>query len=200
MSKKSWKGGTLISPVPPVIVTCTNGEENNLLTVAWTGIINSDPPRTYISVRPERYSYSFIEKSGEFTINLMPARYARAVDFCGVRSGRDGDKAKKCGLHYENGVKVLCPMIAESPLSLECRIFEKKELGSHTMFLADIVCCNVEDSLISPSGKLRLDSAELLSYCHGEYFSIGKKLGKFGFSVEKKSSAKRCGKKQGNGK
>ncbi len=193
MSKLNWKGGTLLAPVPPVIVTCSNGEENNALTIGWTGIINSDPPKTYISVRPERHSYQLIKQSGEFTINLMPSRYAKAVDCCGVKSGRDVDKFKQCGLHYEKGKSVACPMVSESPLTLECKVTDELPLGTHTMFVADIVSCNVEETVISQSGKLRLDKADLLAYCHGEYFRLGEKLGSFGFSVMKPKTMRKKG-------
>ncbi|MGN1080890.1 MAG: flavin reductase family protein [Acutalibacteraceae bacterium] len=200
MGRLSWKGGTLLSPVPPVLVSCGDGEISNVITVAWTGIINTLPPKTYISVRPERYSFGIIEKTGEFTINLMPAKYVRAVDFCGVKSGRDTDKIKECGLHFENGAEVSCPMIAESPLTLECKVFEKKELGSHTMFLADIVSCNADSGIVTKEGKLCLDKAGLLAYSHGEYYKLGEKIGSFGFSVMKKSTAAKKRRKNHNGR
>lgn len=193
MSKHSFDGGALLAPVPPVLVTCEHNGITNSLTVGWTGILNTNPPKTYISVRPERHSYSLIKESGEFTINLMSSKYAKAVDYCGVKSGRDIDKFKECNLHYEKGVKNSCPMVKESPLSIECKITDVVELGTHTMFMADIVSCNVEEEIISSSGRFRLDKADLLAYCHGEYYKLGEKLGTFGFSVMKPKTKRKKG-------
>ncbi len=186
MEKQNWSGGALLAPVPPVLVTCGTMENPNILTVGWTGIINTIPPKTYISIRPERYSYTKIRDSGEFVINLSTTALVRAVDFCGVRSGRQIDKFAATGLTPLPASKLKCPLLAQSPLSLECRIFEQIDLGSHSMFLADIVAVDVDKSLIDHSGKLHLDRAQLLAYAHGEYFSLGEKLGTFGFSVRKK--------------
>lgn len=190
MPKIAWKPATLLAPVPAVLVTCGNLEKPNLFTVAWTGIINSIPPMTYISVRPERHSYSLIRESGEFALNLTTRSLCRATDFCGVRSGRDMDKFKQMDLHIEPAQKISAPLLAESPLSLECRVTEIKELGSHHMFLAEIVAINVEENLIDKSGKLELSKADLLAYAHGEYLNLGDKLGTFGYSVRKKRPAR----------
>ncbi|MGI6030186.1 MAG: flavin reductase family protein [Eubacteriales bacterium] len=186
MSKITWRGGTLLAPVPPVLVTCGTMERPNLLTIGWTGILSTIPPRTYISVRPERYSHSLIRESGEFVINLTTASMVWATDLCGVKSGREIDKFALCGLTPQPASQVSCPMLQESPLSLECRVQQVIPLGSHDMFLADIVAVNVEESLVDSAGKLHLDKAGLLAYAHGEYFELGKKLGSFGYSVRKK--------------
>jgi flavin reductase (DIM6/NTAB) family NADH-FMN oxidoreductase RutF len=186
MSKQLWDGGALLAPVPPVLVTCGTMEKPNVLTVGWTGIVNTIPPKTYISIRPERFSYPIIVESGEFVINLPTIALTRAVDFCGVRSGRQLDKFAETGLTSLPAAKVNCPMLAQSPLSLECRVFQQIELGSHTMFLADIVAVDVDENLIDKTGKLHLERAGLLAYAHGEYFALGEKMGSFGFSVRKK--------------
>ena len=186
MSKITWKGGALVAPVPPAMVTCGEGERANIITIAWTGIINTHPPKTYISVRPSRHSYNLIKESGEFVINLTPSRLVRAADFCGIHTGRKVNKFERCGLHTEPASAVQCPLLAESPMSLECRVTEVIELGSHHMFLADIVAVNVDESLLDSEGKLHLDRGGLAAFAHGEYFELGKKIGTFGFSVKKK--------------
>lgn len=191
MSKIAWKGGALIAPVPPCMVTCGKGEDANIITVAWTGIINTVPPKTYISVRPSRHSYALIRESGEFVINLTPSRLVRAADFCGIHTGRKVKKFEKCGLHPEEASEVSCPLLAESPLSLECRVTEVIPLGSHDMFLADIVAVDVDESLLDETGKLHLERAGLAAFAHGEYFEMGKKIGSFGFSVRKKKKARK---------
>lgn len=188
MSKATWKGGALLAPVPPALITCGTMDNPNVLTVAWTGIINTVPPKTYISVRPERFSYKMIEKSGEFVINLPTESMVRAVDFCGVRSGKDTDKFKETGLTAEECPSVSCPQIAQSPLTLACKVFQKIELGSHHVFLADIVGTNADQSLIDKNGRLCLEKAGLIAYAHGDYFALGKHLGDFGFSVRKKKT------------
>ncbi|MBP5270382.1 MAG: flavin reductase family protein [Clostridia bacterium] len=190
MAKQVWKGSAVFGPLPPALVSCGDGETRNVLTVAWTGIVNSHPPMTYISVRPERYSYGIIDHTGEFVINFPTSALAAAADACGVLSGRKVDKAAKLGLTYEECEKVSAPAIAECPLSLECRVTEKKELGSHTMFLAEIVAVRVDERLIDSKGKLNLQQAGLISYQHGEYFATGGKRGEFGFSVKKKEKKK----------
>ena len=201
MAKIVWPGGALLAPVPAALVSCGTAEKPNVLTAAWTGIINSNPPKTYISLRPERYSYEIIRESGEFVINLSTQALVRAADFCGVRSGRQVDKFEKMHLTALPASQVAAPLIGESPLSLECRVFQTIELGSHTMFLADIVAVDVDDSLLDEKGKLRLDRADLIAYAHGEYFALGKKLGSFGFTVRKKPlPAARSGKKPRGGK
>ena len=186
MSKQIWKGGALTAPVPPCMVTCGSGDGANIITIAWTGIINTVPPKTYISVRPSRHSYGLIRDSGEFVVNLTPASLIRAADFCGIHTGKKINKFERCGLHTEPASLVSCPLLAESPLSLECRVTDVIPLGSHDMFLADIVAVDVDESLIDPQGKLHLDRAGLAAFAHGEYFELGKKIGTFGFSVKKK--------------
>ena len=195
MSKISWKGGALIAPVPPAMVTCGTGEEANIITVAWTGITNTVPPKTYISVRPSRHSYYLIRESGEFVINLTPARLVREADFCGIHTGRKVKKFERCGLHQEAATEVSCPLLAESPMSLECRVTDVIPLGSHDMFLADIVAVDVDESLLDEKGKLHLERAGLAAFGHGEYYEIGKRIGTFGFSVRKKKKGKPQGKK-----
>jgi len=186
MAKIKWRGGTLLSPVPPALVTCSDGERENLLTVAWTGIVNSDPPKTYISVRPSRYSYDIIKKSGVFVINLTTKELTRAADWCGVRTGAKENKFERCRLETERACEIDCPILTASPLSLECRVTDVIPLGSHDMFLADIVAVDVNEDLVDENGKLHLDRAGLVAYSHGEYFELGKKIGKFGYSVAKK--------------
>lgn len=186
MSKVKWKAGTLTAPLPPVLVSCSDGEHDNLITVAWTGIICSDPARTYISLRPERYSYDIIKKSGEFVINLPSSHIIRSIDFCGVRSGRNIDKFSACRLTREAASEVLCPMVAESPVSIECRVFDIIPLGSHDMFLADIIAVDVDERYIDDKGKLHMERCSLAAYAHGSYFALGKKIGSFGYSVRKK--------------
>ena len=186
MSKLQWKGSTLLAPVPAALVSCGTLEKPNALTIAWTGITCSDPPMTYISVRPERYSYDIIKKSGEFVINLTSGAMARATDLCGVRSGREMDKLAATGLTVEPAKEIAAPVIAQSPLALECRVKQIIPLGSHDLFLAQVVACDVDESLLDESGKLCLDKAKLIVYSHGEYLALGKKLGTFGDSDRKK--------------
>ena len=186
MSKIAWKGGTLLAPVPAVMVSCGDMEKSNVFTVAWTGIINSTPPKTYISVRPSRHSYQMIKERGEFVINLTTEALARATDSCGVLTGAKVDKFAKFKLTKEKGQEVEAPLIAESPLCLECRVTDIIPLGTHDMFIADIVAVDIEESLVDGDGKLHLDKAKLLAYSHGEYFALGKKLGSLGYSVRKK--------------
>ena len=186
MSKIVWKGGTLLAPVPAVLVSCGDMETSNVFTVAWTGIINSTPPKTYISVRPSRHSYGMIKERGEFVINLTTAELVRATDSCGVLTGAKVDKFKKFGLTKEKGQEVSAPLVAQSPLSLECRVTDIVPLGTHDMFIADIVAMDIDESLVDEDGKLHLDKAKLMAYAHGEYFALGKKLGSFGYSVRKK--------------
>jgi Conserved protein/domain typically associated with flavoprotein oxygenases, DIM6/NTAB family len=186
MSKLQWKGGALIAPVPPVMVTCGNEEKANIITIAWTGILNTVPPKTYISVRPSRYSYDIIKESGEFAINLTPSALVKSADFCGIHTGRKVDKFEKCGLTKEKATKISCPTIAECPLNVECKVTEIIPLGSHDMFIADIVAVNVDEKLMDKDGKLHLEKASLAAFAHGEYYELGKKIGSFGFSVAKK--------------
>lgn len=191
MSKIQWKGGALLAPVPACMVSCGTAEKPNIITVAWTGIINTHPPKTYISVRPTRHSYPIIKESGEFVINLTTTSLVRHADFCGVHTGAKIDKFARCGLHTEAAHEVGCPLIAESPLSLECRVTDIIPLGTHDMILADIVAVDVDEGLVDGEGKLHLDRADLAAYAHGEYFALGKKLGSFGYSVRKKKNLKK---------
>ena len=190
MSKISWKGGTLLAPVPPALISCSDGQRDNLITVAWTGIINSDPPKTYISLRPERFSYDIIKKSGEFVINLPSSHIIRYIDFCGCRSGRELDKFAACRLTREAASKVGCPTVAEAPISLECRVTDIIELGSHHMFMADILAVDVDERYVDEKGRLHMEKCSLAAYAHGQYFALGKKIGSFGYSVKKKQTRK----------
>ena len=171
------------------MVSCGTMESSNIITVAWTGIVNTVPPKTYISVRPSRHSYKLIKESGEFVVNLTSAALIKKADYCGIFTGAKVDKFKKCGLTKEEASEVSCPIIAESPLSLECRVTDVIELGTHHMFLADIVAVDVDDSLLDSKGKLCLEKAGLAAYAHGEYFELGKKIGYFGFSADKKGKS-----------
>ncbi len=186
MAKQVWKPGTLLAPVPPVLVSCGTMDKSNIITIGWTGIINSHPPMTYISVRPERYSYSIIEASGQFVINLPTKRLVFAADYCGVRSGKDIDKFAKMKLTKEEATKIVAPMIAESPVNIECIVKDNISLGSHNMFIAEIVAVNVDDSAFNKLGKLDFIKCGLIAYAHGEYFTLGESLGNFGFSVKKR--------------
>ena len=190
MSKIKWKGGALIAPLPPVMVSCGDMEKSNILTVAWTGITNTVPPKTYISVRPSRHSYSIIKESGEFVLNLTPASLIKAADYCGIYTGAKVDKFEKCGLTPMPSKEVSCVSILECPLSLECRVTDIIPLGTHDMFLADIVSVSVDESLLDEKGALHLDRAHLAAFAHGEYFELGKKIGYFGFSAAKKKKGK----------
>ncbi|MDD6264773.1 MAG: flavin reductase family protein [Clostridia bacterium] len=197
MSKQIWKGSALLAPLPPALVTCGTMEDADILTVGWTGIINSHPPKTYVSVRPERYSYNLIKRTGEFAINLPTRKLVRCVDYCGVRSKRDTDKLRDCNLHIEKGVEIDAPILVESPVNLECRVFDVISLGTHDMFLADILSVRVEEDLVDNEGKLRLNRCSPIAYSHGEYYALGDRLGKFGYSVKKKKSTRRTQGKKG---
>lgn len=186
MSKINWKGGALTAPLPPVLVTCSDGRTDNVFTVAWTGITCTQPPKTYISVRPSRFSYNIIKGSGVFAVNLTTEALISAADTCGVRSGRDVDKFSLLSLEKTPAFKIPCPLLQASPLSLECRVDRILPLGSHDMFLADIVAVDVESSLLGSDGRLRLERAGLAAFAHGQYFALGRKLGSFGYSVRKK--------------
>ena len=185
--KQNWKPGTLLYPVPAMLVSCGEAGHSNLFTVAWVGTICTDPAMLYISVRPERYSYGLIKERMEFTVNLTTAAMARATDFCGVRSGRDLDKWNATGLHRYPGVAVSCPAVEESPLSIECKVTSVLSLGSHDMFIARVVNVLADEAYMdAATGRFRLDEAGLMNYSHGGYFAQGEKLGTFGFSVKKK--------------
>lgn len=200
MGKRSFKGGAMLNPVPAVMVSC-GSRKPNIITIAWTGIVNSNPPMTYISVRKERYSHNIIENTGEFVINLCSEELTFATDFCGVRSGRDTDKFKEMKLTPERAEIVRCPMIKESPVNIECRVREIIELGSHDMFIADILKVHVDEQYIDRSGRIRLDQASLVAYNHGEYFGLKRQpIGKFGFSVMKPKTRKRINREKQGGK
>ncbi|MGB5824095.1 MAG: flavin reductase family protein [Proteocatella sp.] len=184
--KREFKAGTLFAPVPAVMVSCGDMKNPNVMTVAWTGIVNTKPPMTYISIRPERHSYDLIKKEGCFVINLTTRDLVHTADFCGVVSGERNNKAEKCEFRYQESKHITAPAIKESPVSIECKVKDIIKLGSHHMFLAEIVAINVEESIINHNGKICLDKAELITYLHGEYFELGRNLGKFGFSVNKK--------------
>ncbi len=186
MSKIAWKGGTLLAPVPAVLVSCGTVEKPAALTVAWTGIISSDPPRLYISVRKERNSYEMIKQSGEFCVNMMPSSAVRSLDYCGIKSGKNEDKLAKRKLTALECTKVSAPMIAQSKISLECKVFDILPQGSHDMFLADILAVDLDEELIDEKGRLMIEQAGLLAYAHGTYFALGKKIGSFGFSTKQK--------------
>lgn len=185
--KQNWKPGTLLYPLPAVLVSCGDDEVSNIFTVAWTGTICTNPAMLYISVRPERYSYDLIKKYMQFTVNLTTAPMATAVDFCGVRSGRDIDKWQATGLHRNKGVAVKCPSVEESPLAIECAVTSVIPLGSHDMFVAKVLNVLADDRYMDEeTGRFMLDKAGLLNYSHGGYFEQGAQLGTFGFSVKKK--------------
>ncbi|MEN8154440.1 MAG: flavin reductase family protein [Acidobacteriota bacterium] len=183
----------MIYPLPAVMVSCGDIEgEHNIITVAWTGILSTDPARCYISVRPERYSYNMIKNSGEFVINLTTSKLAFATDWCGVRSGRDYNKFTEMGLTPLKSLDVRSPMIGESPVNLECRVIEIKKMGSHDMFIADILQIHATEAYINKeTGAFDLGKANLISYSHGKYYTQGRRIGKFGFSVRKKKRKKR---------
>ena len=190
--KQNWKPCAIVNPVPAVLVSCGDSPENyNMLTIAWAGTICSEPPMAYVSIRPERHSYEIIKRTGEFVINLTTEALAEATDWCGVRSGRNFDKFKECGLTPEKSAVVAAPSIAESPISIECRVKEIIPLGSHHMFIAEVVNVQADDCYLDKdSGKFELANADPLVYLHGGYFELGEKIGKFGWSVEKKRKKK----------
>lgn len=201
MSKVTFKPGTMLNPVPAVLVSCGQGEQKNLITVGWTGVVNTEPPMVYISVRESRHSFKLIKESGEFVINLTTADMAKVTDFCGVKSGREVDKFKETGLTAITAQQVNCPMVEESPVNLECRVTEIKKLGTHHMFLARVVAVHADERLLNDKGKLCLDKAQLLAYSHGEYFSLGRKpLGTFGYSIMKPKTRKRRNRQAGENK
>ena len=185
MSKVTWKSGTFLYPLPAVMVSCGTMEKSNIITVAWTGIINTNPAMVYISVRPTRHSYNIIKETGEFVINLTTQKLAHATDWCGVKTGAKVDKFKELKLTKEKAKFVKCPMIQESPVSVECKVKEVKELGSHHMFIAEVLAINADEQYIDEKGAFDISKCDLIAYSNGGYYSLGKKLGKFGFSVQK---------------
>lgn len=186
MAKVEWKAGTFIYPIPAVMVTSGTMEKSNIMTVAWTGILNTNPAMCYISVRPERYSYNLIKNSGEFVINLTNKKLAFATDWCGVKSGKYYDKFKEMNLTKEKAKHVKCPLIKESPVSVECKVKEIQELGSHHLFIAEVLSIDADDKYINEKGAFDISKCDLIAYANGGYYSLDKKIGKFGFSVEKK--------------
>lgn len=192
MAKQTWKPGNMVYPLPAVMVSVGDKEGNtNIITIAWTGTICTNPAMLYISVRPERHSYKMIRESGEFVVNLTTEALAKATDYCGVRSGRDVDKWKEMNLTRGKASELeFTPIIEECPVNIECKVEEVKELGSHHMFIARVVAVQVDDSYMNETGKFCLNETGLLAYSHGEYLSLGKKIGTFGYSVKKQKSRK----------
>ena len=192
MAKQNWKPGTVLYPLPAVLVSCGDKEGNvNLMTAAWTGTICSEPPMVYVSIRKERYSHHMIKETGEYVINLTTEKLAEATDFCGVRSGRDMDKFKEMKLTPVKGELQYAPMVAESPVSIECKVTEVMELGSHDMFIAEVTAVYVDEQYMDAKGTFHLEKAEPLVYSHGQYYGVGKHLGGFGYAVRKKPVRKR---------
>lgn len=191
MAKQMWKAGTLLYPLPAVMVSCSSNGRNNIITVAWTGIICSEPPMLYVSIRPERFSYNMIKDTGNFVVNLPTESLAFALDFCGVKSGRDLNKFEHLGLTPQKSNIVVAPGISECPVNLECQVKDIVPLGSHDMFISEIKCVDVEEKLLDKTGKLHLNKADLICYNHGEYRSLADSPGHFGFSVRKKPVKKR---------
>lgn len=197
MAKVQWKPGNMVYPLPAVMVSCGDKSGNsNIITVAWTGTVCTNPPMAYISVRPERHSYKMIRETGEFVINLTTKELVFATDFCGVRSGKDVDKFSEMKLTKEEAAVVVAPMIGESPVNIECKVTEVKELGSHHMFLAEVVAVHVDDKYMNENQKFELGKAGPLAYSHGEYYELGQLLGTFGYSVKKKKSYENTKKKK----
>jgi len=197
MAKRSLNPGTLLCPVPAVMVSCGSGDEKNIITIAWTGIVNSNPPMTYVSVRKSRHSHRLISESGEFVINVTTEALAFATDYCGVKSGRDVDKFKEMNLTPVPADIVSCPMIEESPVNLECRVKEIHSYPSHDMFVAEIVALHVDESLFDEKGRMPVEELGLLAYAHGHYLGVKRKpLGRFGFSVMKAKTKKRINRQQ----
>lgn len=196
MGKMTWKPGNMLYPVPPVMVSCERpGEKPNIITVAWAGTVCTSPAMLSISVRPERYSYDIIKETGEFVVNLTTKKLAYATDYCGVKSGRDLDKYQEMHLTPLPSNVIQAPGIAESPVNIECRVKQILELGSHHMFLAEVVSVTVDDQYMDEKGKFHLSAADLITYSHGEYYELGKLLGTFGYSVKKKNTKKKNQKK-----
>lgn len=186
MSRTIWKPGTFIYPLPAVMVSCGDMENSNIMTVAWTGIINTNPAMCYISVRPERYSYNIIKENKEFIINLTNKDLAYATDWCGVKTGSKVDKFKEMKLTKEKAENVKCPIIKESPVAIECKVKEIRDLGSHHMFIAEVLSIDADDKYIDENGTFDISKCNLITYANGKYYSLGRKIGKFGFSVQKK--------------
>ena len=196
-----WKPGNMVYPVPAVMVTAADREgKSNIITIAWTGTVCTNPPMAYISVRPERYSYGMLKETGEFVINLTTEKLVRATDYCGVKAGRDTDKWKETGLTPIPAQEVNVPLIKESPVNIECRVSEIRELGSHHMFLARVVAVDVDEAYLNEQGRFELQKAAPIVYSHGEYYGLSSLLGTFGYSVRKKTVPARGNKKRPGGK
>lgn len=187
MSKVMWKPGTFLYPLPVVMVSVGDMKESNIITVAWTGILNTNPATVYISVRPERHSYEIIKQKGEFVINLTTEKLAYATDWCGVKSGRNIDKFQEMKLTKEKAKFVEAPMIKESPVSVECKLKEIKQLGTHHAFIAEVLAIHADDKYINETGAFDISKCNLIAYSNGHYYTLGKKIGRFGFSVQKKN-------------
>ena len=190
MSKIQFKPSTMLGPLPAVMVSCGDMQNSNIITIAWVGIACSQPTRVYISVRPDRYSHQLIKQSGEYVINLTSEKLLPACDYCGIRSGRDIDKFAEMKLTKQRGSVVSAPMIAESPISLECKVFDVVPLGSHDMFLADVVAVHADEGIVDENGKIDFALAHLVNYQHGDYYRCGRQLGRFGFAAQRKFIAK----------
>ena len=190
MGKIIWKPGTFEYPIPAAMVSCGTMEKSNIITVAWTGIINTNPAMVYVSIRPERYSYDIIKKSKEFVINLTNEELAYATDWCGVKSGRSVDKFEKLHLTKQKGRFVKCPIIEEAPVSIECKVKEIKKLGSHDMFIAEVLSIDADEKYFDKKGAFNIAKCNLIAYANGGYYSLGRKVGKFGYSVQKKKRRK----------
>lgn len=193
MDKLDFKGSVILNPVPVVLITSKNKEgKSNVFTVGWTGTINTKPPMLYISIRPERLSYEYIKESMEFVVNLPSSDLVKAVDYCGVRTGKKNDKIKEMGFTLKESSKISAPYIDECPINIECRVVNIVPLGTHDMFIAEVLCSHVNESLLDEKGKIHFENANMMAYCHGEYFPLSKKpIGSFGFSVMKKRTKKR---------
>lgn len=196
MAKKVWKPGTFVYPIPAVLVSSGTMEKANILTVAWTGIMNTNPAIVYISVRPERYSYNLIKENKEFAINLTNRELAYATDWCGVRSGAKFDKFKEMNLTKEKANFIKAPLIKESPVSIECKVIEEKNYGSHTTFIAEVLSIDADEKYMDESGAFDISKCDLIAYANGGYYELGKKIGKFGYSVEKKKTKEANAKKE----
>lgn len=187
MGKQLWKPGNMLYPVPAVMVTVSDGEaKDDIITIAWTGTINSDPPMVSISVRKSRYSHELLMKNGEFVINLVTRELTHAMDYCGVKSGRDMDKFEAVKLTRAKAQTVSVPVIAESPVNIECKVTQVLELGSHDMFLAEVTAVLADEKYMDENGRFDLAKADLIAYSHGQYYTLGENIGKFGYSVQKK--------------
>lgn len=201
MGRNIWKAGTFEYPLPAVMVTCGDMQNSNIITVAWTGILNTNPAMVYISVRPTRYSYKLIKENNEFVINLTNKKLTYATDWCGVRTGAKYDKFKEMNLHKEKAQFVRCPLIKESPVAIECKVKDIVPLGSHDMFVAEVLSIDADEKYIDENGAFDISKCELIAYANGGYYPLGKKIGKFGFSVQKnknKKNKKRTKKEQKN--